>query len=347
MRIVLHVGTNKAGSTAIQHTLSRSGDKLSAQGMLFPKLGVRNHHSYLLPAILDDDEYPRDLARQDPVKRQEGVTASEGLWDSLRRQARENSPHVLLLSSEYIFGLRSGSLKRFISRLAELSDDISAVAYLRDPCEHYLSSAQQILKYGASVKDPRVHQYYGRKLRKCEGIIPGAVRPRVFSRPSLHDGDVTLDFLSQIVPEDQVKKLKIRPLAPNVSLSAEAMAFLNRFNREIWGTRRFVGHKLNRTVLEAIENEEKRRRYTKAKLKDEIRSLVTSLHSEDAAQLRDTHGVRFPKFDYSLDSTIADRNQAEDDRFLNLKVSDIVTYDADLEEQLTMRVLAGLAKKKD
>ena len=343
---MLHVGSNKAGSTAIQETLSQSNDRLSASGLLYPRLGDKKHHSLLLPAILDEDEYLANFARQDPAKRQSGLVASEALWDCLRKQVDEISPEVLLLSSEYIFGLRTASLRRFVSRLSAMSEDITAIVYLRNPCEHYLSSAQQILKYGCRVKDPRIHQNYSKKLRKLGNIIPGKIHPRVFSRPLLFDGDVTLDFLSLIVSADQVKGFRIRPLVANASISAEAMAFLSRFNREIWGDRRLIGHPLNKTVLTAIRNEEKRGGYTKAKLKDEILFLVARVHSEDAAELRDAYGLRFPGFDYSHDSSVADRKlRAPDDAFSHLKVSDIVAYDTQLEERMTMRVLASLAKK--
>lgn len=345
MRIVLHAGSNKAGSTAIQETLSRSNDRLSASGLLYPRLGDKKHHSLLIPAVLDEDEYLANFSRQDPAKRQSGLVASEALWDCLRKQVDEISPQILLLSSEYIFGLRPASLRRFVSRLAALSEEISAIVYLRNPCEHYLSSAQQILKYGCSVKDPRIHQNYCQKLRKLRNTIPGKVDPRIFSRPLLFDGDVALDFLSLIVSGDQVKGFGISPLVANASISAEAMAFLSRFNREIWGDRRIIGHALNKAVLTAIRKEEKRRDYTKAKLKDKILTLVTRVHSEDAAELRDAYGVRFPGFDYSQESSAADRKlRAADDAFSHLKVSDIVAYDTQLEERMTMRVLAALAK---
>lgn len=341
MRIILHAGSNKTGSTAIQSSFDASRRKLLKAGILYPKTAADTHHSKLIMAILDDEEFRGNLNRSSAEGRKQGVEASERLWKSLYRQVRRTKPEVLLLSSEFIFGLRPHSLERFVKRLEVMSDEIYSIVYLRNPVDHYLSSAQQILKYGAKVKDPYVAQNYTNTLRKLNSIVPRGVECRLFSRASLFRNDVTLDLLSYVMPPEKMQAIDIQPIESNVSFSAEAMALLQDFNDVVWGERRIVGHSLNKTILKSIEAIEREQPFTKAVLRPQIREIVEGVHLADMRELRDEFGIVFDRFDYDLEPS-----DAAQDRFADqaLTVSDIVDYDPELLRMLTIRVMARLAR---
>lgn len=348
LKIIVHCGTNKTGSTAIQDTFAAKAADLRARGVLYPALDSYTHHTRLLFACLADDEMWGSFGRNDDDKRAAGVRQSLDQWDILRQFVDDSMPDTLVLSSEFVFGLRDGSLKRLRDRLAEFSEDIDWIVYLRDPRGHYLSSAQQVLKFGAFVKDPRVSQLYASKYDKFETLFPGRIAARVFDRTTLTGGDVVTDLASYLLPSDEGEPAPFRALSANETLSAEAMALLSEFNREVWDTRRMPGNAISKCVIQAIEDEERHRRYTKPVLRPEIAEVVARVHAADVLALRDRAGIIFPTFDYDVAAQVGDADLADlaaADRYATLSVGEIVDYDPDLLARLRLRSMQAMAKR--
>lgn len=339
VRIVIHAGANKTGSTAIQNACAEHRKTLAKAGIFYPSVGSATNHNMLLPAILDDEEFRGNLNRSNAEGRAASIVKSEELWTQFAEDLTNNECDTVLLSSEFVLGLRPNSFERLLKRLRAFSNDFHAVVYVRDPCDHYLSSAQQILKYGAAVKDPRNVQNFAQKIRMTEKYLPGRVTLRVFSRDKLHRGDITLDFLKVALGEKRSANVNVVPMVSNTSLSAEGMALLRKFNRVVWGNRRVVGSAVNKELLKAISEEEEKGSYNKPKLLPDIREVVMRCNIEDVRRLRDDYGVVFEKFDYDVVS-LTEFSVEEDARLSNLEVSDIVECDPDLVEHLTFRVMA-------
>ena len=344
MRIFLHAGANKTGSTAIQETCTAHRAILNQAGVCYPHIGEKTNHSVLLPAILDDEEYHGNFNRGSPEARRVGVNKSELSWVKLKKIVAKNSPKSLLLSSEFILGLRPQSFERLLERLKFFSDDILVIVYIRDPCDHYLSSAQQILKYGSMVKDPRIIQNYTKKLHMMERFLPGKIRCKKFSRHTLFQNDITIDLLSEILSESILESLRILPILTNESISAEAMALLKAFNLNVWGQRRLVGNPTNKALLQAISAEEARGKYTKPALHSSFREALMRYNVEDMIRLRDDFGLSFNSFDYGA-KPIEER--ADPAPLAQLEVKDIVTYDCGLQSLLTYAAMARLANSKN
>jgi len=346
-RILFHVGSAKTGSTAIQETLTASSPGLRKIGIVYPTLGEKVDHSILIPAILEEDEYLHNFCRDDPGKKALGTQESEEKWAKLAEIVRTTPADTVVLSSEYAFGIRPASAHRLVGRLKDLTDDVEACAYVREPCDHYLSATQQILKYGRRIKDPRTPQTYCGKLGKFEALLPGKVHKRLFERESLHRQDITLDLLSRILPDEVIAKADIATASTNVSLSAEAMSLLQTFNHTVWGDARKVGHPVNKRILDAIGAEERGGGYTRARLRDEIARVVILANARDVLALRDRHGLGFARFDYDLAASATDdeiAGIASRDDLSDLRVTDVVAFDAYRAQELTMRVMAKLAQ---
>ncbi|EAR52122.1 hypothetical protein OG2516_18695 [Oceanicola granulosus HTCC2516] len=342
MRIVLHVGSNKTGSTAIQDTCASHRAELARFGLLYPDLGGKTHHSELLPAVLDDEEYRGNFGRTSAEGRTASIERAEQLWLALSEQVDAAVPEVLLLSSEFCFGMRPQSFERLIARLSPMASTIDVVVYLREPASHYLSSAQQILKYGGWVKDPREAQEYTLKLRKLHRLVPGEVTMRRFSRDELFRKDVSMDLLAQIFPKRTVREMTIAPATSNAALSAEAMSLLVKFNRSVWQDRRKAGNSVNQALLVAIEAEQKKNDYTRAELRPEIRDIIHRVHLADMTTLKSEFGLTFPTFRYDVPRVAGDDDEA---RLAALEVDDIVSLHADKEAQLQYAVMANLARR--
>jgi hypothetical protein len=89
MKIVLHIGTHKAGSTAIQHMLWHNRDRLLKKGFCYPQMidGQPGHHE-LAWAIRSSagGKTPRQVDRD--------------VLSKLRRQLQRSDCHTAILSSE-------------------------------------------------------------------------------------------------------------------------------------------------------------------------------------------------------------------------------------------------------
>lgn len=59
MRLILHIGTPKAGSTSIQVMLASNRDFLAARGILYPAIGCAAHQHALCGALFTPENPKR------------------------------------------------------------------------------------------------------------------------------------------------------------------------------------------------------------------------------------------------------------------------------------------------
>jgi hypothetical protein len=107
VRLILHGGMPKTGTTALRHYLSRNADRLAPHGVLYPRAGrqvkrgrgggnrVAQHHAFFLSLIPD-----RALVQAKPYRPQHDAATYASM---LRREIAAARPRVVLLSSEYLF----------------------------------------------------------------------------------------------------------------------------------------------------------------------------------------------------------------------------------------------------
>jgi hypothetical protein len=126
VKIHIHVGGAKTGSSSIQLTLTKLRDDLSAEGVLYPDIGAVSH-TPLLPALLDDTEYPGLFNRRTPEGRAASIARSEEAWDRLKALSLEGVADMII-SSEYILGLRPVARRRLHERFSALSANIAYYA---------------------------------------------------------------------------------------------------------------------------------------------------------------------------------------------------------------------------
>lgn len=133
-RAVIHVGTEKTGTTSLQSVLAENRDWLRGHGILFPKSAGKVNHTRLV-ACAEDDRVTDNIKAHIMASRKESEgQMRKNLRASLKRELSSGEPwHTLVLSSELIHSRlhTKSEIKRLISFIADSVDQISILAILR------------------------------------------------------------------------------------------------------------------------------------------------------------------------------------------------------------------------
>ena len=134
--VVIHVGTHKTGTTAIQASLANARSTLLDRGVLYPEAGRGRHPGHVHLAW-----QARNDSRQDPVA---------GGTEEVVNETREFSPRTVLLSSEE-FLVESMRTSSWAAQLAERLGDLvmHVIGYVRPQWEYMESIYVQSVKGGA------------------------------------------------------------------------------------------------------------------------------------------------------------------------------------------------------
>lgn len=138
----IHIGMMKAGSTSIQHLLSRARQQLAVRNVYYPDTGQINH----MMAVAD-------LLRRDSVantRMPAGLIANiaqsdgsyDGLFDELAEKIRDSSAHDIIISAENLVYAGPSTIEKILSQLE--FDQVEVLLTTR-PISQLLSSHYQQL----------------------------------------------------------------------------------------------------------------------------------------------------------------------------------------------------------
>ncbi len=155
-RLILHIGTEKTGTTSIQNVLAGNRERLRENGIVFPRsLGPINHT--LLAAVCLDDGI-RDNIKAHHLAR-EKCTEDE-LRNRLSRALEEElcgdgSWDTLIVSTELIHSrlTQPSEIDRLWGLLSPHVDEVRVVVFLRRQDEQALSRYSSVLRAGHSGFD--------------------------------------------------------------------------------------------------------------------------------------------------------------------------------------------------
>ncbi len=243
-RILLHIGTEKTGTSSIQHFLSRNRAALAAEGFVYPQFTGANGGSQwgVVAAVL-----------KRPWKTEIGVRLGirdEGSADSYRQQLLEAfddellacpGRHTLILSSEHFHSrLRAPArLQALKHLLARWSDNAHILVYFRRQdrvaISHYstrLKSGQAEPRVFRPVTDNPLPYYYDyERIYTNWSRVFGedAVQAGLFAPQHLAGGDLLTDFCRRV---GITEKGKTRPPRINESLSETGVQLMLELNRQ-------------------------------------------------------------------------------------------------------------------
>ncbi|GAB0117032.1 hypothetical protein Acid7E03_11040 [Acidisoma sp. 7E03] len=224
--MILHAGTPKTGTTALQSFLHGHHDTLLERGILYPRIGVtpppEPKHQWMVGTVIDEDAH------------RFGAYMRAAL-----RETREDT-HTIILSAEGLFHRWWDFTESGRAILRGLGDqfDVSVWVFFREPVSFLRSFYVQMLKnprncgpfYGRDVavgqmlSHPRfaIHFDYARYIEEVDALLgDGTVRPFRYR------GDTVADVLAALglEPFDDGGE------RANVTLGSVGVQLLRRVNR--------------------------------------------------------------------------------------------------------------------
>jgi hypothetical protein len=305
MRVVLHIGMPKTGSTMLQNCLRASPAVLARHGVLYPENPPGcpfNNHRLLIFGFLGFDDLPRH------VRKHARYTAASLAHDHaeflahVRAQIAAMRPACTVLSSETLYRplppLGQASLRGAMAGLGAESGATTVAVYLRRPSEYYLSALQQHLKSAHAITPPRVQSPLKVLESYAAAFGTDALAPRVYDRRLLTEGDIVADFLAAHLPEAGINpKALARPADSNETVSGEAMDILRAFRLAFHAQADNVPSRAGAALLRTLRRIDRALGAPRPRLHAGIAATIDYART-DALVLRDRHGLVFPDIDY-------------------------------------------------
>ncbi len=244
MKCVLHIGTEKTGTTSIQRALTEHGAILEPHGIFYPPLFHGQRHVKISCFAMDND-------RLDLRKRRLGLTDDAAI-EKFRRNFRRDfagemdsnrkKATTLVIVNEHLSRLQTTTeVERLKAFLAEFFDTVDIHLYIRRQDLLMRSMYSTVIKVGGvreNVFPPFeeggrdfVAFDFDRIFRLWTSVFArDAFLIHRFERSSLLSGDAVIDFLvrSALFDEEAARALKVD--AVNASLDPIALEVLRRFN---------------------------------------------------------------------------------------------------------------------
>lgn len=254
MKIILHIGQSKTGTSAIQKFLTNNRIALRDHGVLYPNIRRNGFpiditsHNAVADALLEFKTFPF-------------LTANE-YFQQFFKQAENFNSHTMILSAEHFFGgqpriwdvSNEGEyFEQYQKKIINLSKyleghEVEIILYLRPQVEWFASAVNQTIRVEGLIRGKNVYRddlqflelmkpllnyqkfihIWQEELRPVKFNIVPYVRGRLFQKSSISD------FLKQVGLENLPLPYREENIIINASISREYIEYkkeLNLLNR--------------------------------------------------------------------------------------------------------------------
>jgi hypothetical protein len=240
---VVHLGSNKTGTSSIQSFLRQNRKRLAAGGVLYPQVPGRTRHSDLGLYVRTDEElstfplWHREKRDPDEFRRE--------FHRRLTDEIDEAGLPQVVVSDEALYGLSDPALGRLRALTDEIAASVRLVVYLRRQDDHLVSlysqevKAREVQRFDEWIARPRTktYDYHARLSTWRKHLEPAAFAVRRFERGAMVGGSLYEDFLDAAGLPLSVGDLRAIN-SRNQTLDAESVEFLrllNLYRREVEG----------------------------------------------------------------------------------------------------------------
>jgi hypothetical protein len=237
-QVILHIGTEKTGTSSIQSYLTANRLYLREKGVLYPASLGHESHVWLAnhaAGFMDREDENSQL-------RKLGCGSLDECRDKIRRgllaEVAKSACETVILSSEHCSSRLQTEehVLRLKTLVGEISNDVVVVVYLREQSEFLTSRFSTAMKagYGGPLVAPGEQGFksqcdYAAMLdRWAEAFGKEKLRVRLFQKGDLRNDDVVADFLEVCGLPDI--ELPVRPQHVNEAVGAAGLEFLSIAN---------------------------------------------------------------------------------------------------------------------
>lgn len=247
-RLVLHIGTEKTGTSTIQRFLHSNRDRLLADGWTLPRsLGEPDQRQ--LAALCNDDAFVDAFLRRRGLADSRMRSKARRTWsDAFAKELAAATTLNMVISSEHLSSrlFTPTEMERVRQFLTPHFERIDIVVLLRDPLAAALSLVSTQVQTGytrGSLPPPPTTWGEGndrswisvcdhrQTLQRWEAAFPGRLTVRLFERDGLAGGSILTEMRTILGLRNTSEYTE--PARTNESLSANGIALLAALNARI------------------------------------------------------------------------------------------------------------------
>ena len=280
-----------------------------------------------------------DLSRQykqiyadDPGRLQ---TDFQEWWSRVKAEVQSTQPDLVVFSGEAMW--KPAHLKALRILLAEITEEVRIVVYVRQPSKHFLSLAYQQVKLSSTI-GPWERANFRPVIEMFSAEFP--VDVVAYDRSSLIDNDIVSDFIARFIPQASGLLDLTATADVNASYSAEAMSIMQAFRLEVRPAEDNFTRPETQPFLRALDRASQTVQCAHPELKQDIAEAI-DYSTKDLSWLKENYGVVFSELDYAKVGDVGlfpgfDKK---------IKVEDICYVDNDKRRRLLMLTMCGLATR--
>lgn len=230
--IILHIGFDKTGSTAIQLACFANRNALLSHSIIYPN---NWNHGQLGSCFYDEPtrySYNAELGRNDASL----IRVEDRLYlDAMIHEIQNTQARTMVLSSEAFCFMEDEPIKKLKDFLFGLSKNISVLVYYREPLSYAVSAMSQRARTGRVLwpTSPPIQQAKYVCNSFSEAFGEKNINVLKFSPADFPEGDVRFDFFQflGLQPAEVRKSLVLESARNNDALSGEAIAIADEIRK--------------------------------------------------------------------------------------------------------------------
>ena len=213
MKCILHIGTEKTGTTTLQHFLYANREALAEKGFgVLTFIGIGNNRrlvSYGMHENRLNDDYFTALGIITKEQKKEHDNETEALFENELVELQKKDCHTILISSEHFHSRceNEEEIQKIKDILVEHFEEIKVLCYLRPQVDMATSLYTTVLRSGSKAsfeefmenhcKVDNIYYNYDLLLERWSNIFgKHSIFPRIFELNKLKNKDLVSDFLN-------------------------------------------------------------------------------------------------------------------------------------------------------
>lgn len=239
MKLYLHIGTSKTGTTTLQDLLYENNSVLNKHGIHFLQTGGHANNRGLVAYCMNDDRSDAYIESRNINEIDKRLAFRNKIDKELETELQNLPENIksIVVSSEHFHSQTSSEeeIKRTFNFFKKYFDDIEVLCYVREQSERCVSLYSTAIKSGKyrhplslmvgnCEPDNYYYNYFDQLSKWAEVYGKENLTVRLFQREALLGGDLIKDFFSIIFPQIDPTILKIAQ-SKNESFNAKGQLF--------------------------------------------------------------------------------------------------------------------------